>query len=145
VLDALGAPFAWDLHHAGLAGMEKDGDSLPKATLDSIRRTGLALKGPLTTPVGGGFRSANVRMREEFNLYANLRPVKTLIPGRYDNIDIVLIRENVGGFYVAHDYYIPVGDDPHAVAVSTGTNTRHGCRRSSSAMSMRMHRRWRKS
>jgi len=129
VLDALGAPFAWDLHHAGLAGMAKDGDSLPKATLESIRRTGLALKGPLTTPVGGGFRSANVRMREEFNLYANLRPVKTLIPGRYDNIDIVLIRENVGGFYVAHDYYIPVGDDPHAVAVSTGTNTRHGCRR----------------
>ena len=129
VLDALGAPFAWDLHHAGLAGMEKDGDSLPKATLESIRRTGLALKGPLTTPVGGGFRSANVRMREEFNLYANLRPVKTLIPGRYDDIDIVLIRENVGGFYVAHDYYIPVGDDPHAVAVSTGTNTRHGCRR----------------
>jgi len=129
VLDALGAPFAWDLHHAGLAGMAKDGDSLPKATLESIRRTGLALKGPLTTPVGGGFRSANVRMREEFNLYANLRPVKTLIPGRYDDIDIVLIRENVGGFYVAHDYYIPVGDDPHAVAVSTGTNTRHGCRR----------------
>jgi isocitrate dehydrogenase (NAD+) len=129
VLDALGAPFAWDLHHAGLAGIEKDGDSLPGATLDSIRRTGLALKGPLTTPVGGGFRSANVRMREEFNLYANVRPVKTLVPGRYDNIDMVLIRENVGGFYVAHDYYIPVGDDPRAVAVSTGTNTRDGCRR----------------
>ena len=129
VLEALGAPFAWELHHAGLAGIEKDGDSLPKATLDSIRRTGLALKGPLTTPVGGGFRSANVRMREEFNLYANVRPVKTLIPGRYDNIDIVLIRENLGGFYVAHDYYIAVGDDPRAVAVSTGTNTRDGCRR----------------
>jgi isocitrate dehydrogenase (NAD+) len=70
-----------------------------------------------------------VRLREEFNLYANLRPVKTIVPGRYDNIDIVLVRENIGGFYVAHDYYIPVGDDPRAVAVSTGTNTRDGCRR----------------
>ena len=129
VLDALGAPFEWDVRQAGLAGIEQDGDSLPTATLDSIRRTGLALKGPLTTPVGGGFRSANVRLREEFNLYANLRPVKTLVPGRYDNIDIVLVRENIGGFYVAHDYYIPVGDDPRAVAVSTGTNTRDGCRR----------------
>jgi len=129
VLDALGAPFEWDVRQAGLAGIEQDGDSLPKATLDSIRRTGLALKGPLTTPVGGGFRSANVRLREEFNLYANLRPVKTIVPGRYDNIDIVLVRENIGGFYVAHDYYIPVGDDPRAVAVSTGTNTRDGCRR----------------
>ena len=129
VLAALGAPFEWDVRQAGLAGIEQDGDSLPKATLDSIRRTGLALKGPLTTPVGGGFRSANVRLREEFNLYANLRPVKTLVPGRYDNIDIVLVRENIGGFYVAHDYYIPVGDDPRAVAVSTGTNTRDGCRR----------------
>ena len=129
VLEALGAPFEWDVRQAGLAGIEKDGDSLPKATLDSIRRTGLALKGPLTTPVGGGFRSANVRLREEFNLFANVRPVKTLLPGRYDNIDIVLIRENLGGFYVAHDYYIAVGDDPRAVAVSTGTNTRDGCQR----------------
>ena len=129
VLDALGAPFEWDIRQAGMAGIEQDGDSLPKATLDSIRRTGLALKGPLTTPVGGGFRSANVRLREEFGLYANLRPVKTIVPGRYDNIDIVLVRENIGGFYVAHDYYIPVGDDPRAVAVSTGTNTRDGCRR----------------
>jgi len=129
VLDALGSPFAWEIRQAGLAGIEQENESLPKSTLDSIRRTGLALKGPLTTPIGGGFRSANVRLREEFNLFANLRPVKTIVPGRYDAIDIVLVRENIGGFYVAHDYYIPVGDDPRAVAVSTGTNTRDGCRR----------------
>src|SRR5512141_2393097 len=129
VLDALGTPFEWDVRQAGMAGIDQGGDSLPKATLDSIRRTGLGLKGPLTTPIGGGFRSANVRLREEFKLFANLRPVKTLVPGRYDNIDLVLVRENIGGFYVAHDYYIPVGDDPRAVAVSTGTNTRDGCRR----------------
>jgi isocitrate dehydrogenase (NAD+) len=129
VLDALGAPFSWETHLAGVAGAEQAGDPLPAATLASIRRTGLALKGPLATPVGGGFRSANVRLREEFRLYANVRPVRTIVPGRFDNIDIVLIRENVGGFYVAHEYYIPIGTDPRAVAVSTGTNTRDGCRR----------------
>ena len=129
VLDALGAPFDWDERQAGLIGIQMQNDSLPRSTLDSIRSTGLALKGPLTTPVGGGFRSANVRLREEFNLYANLRPVHTIIPGRYENIDLVLVRENLGGFYVAHDYYIPVGDDPRAVAVSTGMNTRDGSRR----------------
>jgi isocitrate dehydrogenase (NAD+) len=74
VLATLGAPFSWDIQQGGLAGIETHGDPLPGATLDSIRRTGLALKGPLTTPVGGGFRSINVRLREEFHLYANLRP-----------------------------------------------------------------------
>ena len=77
---------------------------LPEQTLASIRKHRLALKGPLTTPVGGGFRSSNVRLREEFELYANVRPAKTLIPGRFENIDIVLVRENLGGFYVAHEY-----------------------------------------
>jgi isocitrate dehydrogenase (NAD+) len=129
VLDALGAPFEWDVQHAGVAGVERSGDSLPAATLASIGRTKLALKGPLTTPVGGGFRSVNVRLREEFQLYANVRPARTILPGRYDDIDIVLVRENLGGFYVAHEYYIPIGDDPRAVAVSTGTNTREGCKR----------------
>lgn len=128
-LDALGSPFEWETQVAGMAGVDATGDPLPAATLDSIRRTRLALKGPLTTPVGGGFRSINVRLREEFKLYANLRPAKTIIPGRFDNIDIVLVRENIEGLYVAHEYYVPVGSDPHAVAVSTGVNTRDGCRR----------------
>jgi isocitrate/isopropylmalate dehydrogenase len=74
-LDALGAPFDWEPQVAGLAGVTSSGDPLPKATLDSIRRTRLALKGPLETPSGGGYRSSNVRLREEFKLYANLRPV----------------------------------------------------------------------
>ena len=90
----------------------------------------LALKGPLTTPVGGGFRSVNVRLREEFQLYANLRPAHTLVPGgRFENIDLVLVRENLEGLYVAFEHYIPVGDDPHAVAISSGVNTRAGSRR----------------
>lgn len=105
------------------------GDPLPEQTLASIRKHCLALKGPLTTPVGGGFRSSNVRLREAFELYANVRPAKTLIPGRFENIDIVLVRENLGGFYVAHEYYIPVGDDPKAVAVATGMNTRASSKR----------------
>jgi isocitrate dehydrogenase (NAD+) len=129
-LDALGKPFTWDVQQGGLAAIEASGDPLPKVTLDSIRRTGLALKGPLTTPVGGGFRSVNVRLREEFHLYANLRPARTMIPGgRYDNIDLVIVRENLEGLYVAFEHYIPVGDDPHAVAISSGVNTREGSRR----------------
>ena len=130
VLDALGAPFAWDRQQGGLAGIEAAGDPLPPATLDSIRRNKLALKGPLTTPVGGGYRSVNVRLREEFQLYANLRPAKTLVPGgRFDNIDLILVRENLEGLYVAFEHYIPIGDDPHAVAISSGVNTRDGSRR----------------
>jgi isocitrate dehydrogenase (NAD+) len=130
VLDTLGAPFAWDVQEGGLAALTSYGDPLPARLLDSIRRTKLALKGPLTTPVGGGFRSVNVRLREEFNLYANLRPARTLIPGgRYDNIDLVIVRENVEGLYVAFEHFIPVGDDPRAVAFSSGVNTRAGARR----------------
>ena len=130
VLDALGQPFAWDTQQAGLAGIEASGDPLPGVTLDSIRRTRLALKGPLTTPVGGGFRSVNVRLREEFHLYANLRPARTMVPGgRYEDIDLVIVRENLEGLYVAFEHYIPVGDDPHAVAISSGVNTREGSRR----------------
>ena len=130
VLDALGAPFDWDVQQGGMAGIKSGGDPLPESLLDSIRRTRLALKGPLTTPVGGGFRSVNVRLREEFHLYANLRPVRTMVPGgRYEDIDLVLIRENIEGLYVAFEHYIAIGDDPHAVAISSGVNTRAGAQR----------------
>ena len=130
VLDALGRPFAWDRQLGGMAAVAAAGDPLPAATLDSIRRTRLALKGPLTTPVGGGFRSVNVRLREEFHLYANLRPARTLIPGgRYEDVDLVIIRENLEGFYVAFEHFIPVGEDTHGVAISSGVNTRAGARR----------------
>jgi isocitrate dehydrogenase (NAD+) len=128
-LAALGTPFEWDIQQAGVAALDATGDPLPQATLDSLKRTRLGLKGPLTTPSGGGFRSVNVRLREAFDLFANVRPAKTIIPGRYENIDIVLVRENLGGFYVAHEHYIQIGDDPEAVAVSQGVNTREGCLR----------------
>ena len=130
VLDAMHAPFEWEPHKAGMSGVEAFGDPLPPITLDSIRRTRLALKGPLTTPVGGGYRSSNVRLREEFHLYANVRPARTLVPGgRYEDIDLVLVRENLEGLYVGFEHYIPIDDDPHAVAIGSGVNTRAGCRR----------------
>jgi len=130
VLDALGAPFAWDRQQAGMTAMEAHGDPLPQATLDSIRRTRLVLKGPLTTPVGTGYRSVNVALRKEFVLFANVRPAHTLVPGgRFEDVDLVLIRENLEGLYVGVEHYVPVGDDPRAVAEASGIITRHGCRR----------------
>jgi isocitrate dehydrogenase (NAD+) len=130
LLDALGAPFEWDTQTAGRKGLEECGDPLPAVLLNSIRRTGLALKGPLETPVGGGYRSSNVRLREEFRLYANVRPAITLMPGgRYENIDLVTVRENLEGLYVGFEHYIPIDGDPHAVAIGSGVNTRAGSRR----------------
>jgi len=130
VLDALGVPFEWDRQVAGLAGVKAAGDPLPQPAIDSIRRTHLALKGPLETPSGGGYRSSNVRLREEFRLYANLRPARTIIPGgRYEGIDLVVVRENLEGLYIGHEHYVQIDDDPHAVAMATGINTRQGSRR----------------
>src|SRR6201996_3585078 len=101
VLEAVEAPFEWDSRIAGLGGVKTANDPLPKDTLDSIRRTRLALKGPLETPSGGGYRSSNVRLREEFTLYANVRPARTLIPGgRFDKIDLIVVRENLEGLYI---------------------------------------------
>jgi isocitrate dehydrogenase (NAD+) len=129
-LEALDMKFEWDRQVAGLRGVQMAGDPLPKETLDSIRRTRLALKGPLETPSGGGYRSSNVRLREEFKLYANLRPSLSIIPGgRFEKIDLVVVRENNEGLYMGYEHYIPIDGDPHAVAMSTGVNTRQGSRR----------------
>jgi isocitrate dehydrogenase (NAD+) len=130
VLEATGLDWSWDRQLGGLAAVEASGDPLPKATLDSIRRTRLALKGPLTTPVGSGFRSVNVALRKEFSLYANVRPAKDFIPGgRYDDVDIVLVRENLEGLYIGLEKWIPVGDDPHGRAESIAVVTREGSER----------------
>jgi len=130
VLDALGVAFEWDEQYGGMSAVEKAGTPLPDATVDSIRRTGLALKGPLTTPVGGGYRSVNVALRQEFDLYSNVRPVKSIVPGgRYPNIDLVVIRENTEGMYTGYDRTFKVGNDPKALAQATSVMTRDGCRR----------------
>jgi isocitrate dehydrogenase (NAD+) len=130
VLEKTGLKFHWDEQAAGADALERRGNPVPEATLDSIRKTGLALKGPLTTPKGGGFRSVNVSLRKEFELYANIRPAIDIIPGgRYDDIDIVMVRENVEGLYIGVEHYVQVGDDPKAVAQSAAIVTRFGCER----------------
>ncbi|HUF50037.1 MAG TPA: isocitrate/isopropylmalate family dehydrogenase [Longimicrobiales bacterium] len=130
VLEAAGAPLEWDERLAGVAAIDTHHTPVPDETLESIERTRIALKGPLTTPVGTGFRSINVALRKEFDLYANLRPALTLVPGgRYDDIDLVLIRENTEGLYVGVEHYIGVGSDPHAAAESVMIITRFGAER----------------
>src|SRR6266540_6141284 len=130
VLDALGLEFDWDEQYGGVSAIEKAGTPLPDATVDSIRRTGLALKGPLTTPVGGGYRSVTVALRQEFELYANVRPVKSIVPGgRYPAVDLVIVRENTEGLYVGIDRTFKVGSDPKALAQAMSVMTRDGCKR----------------
>ena len=127
VLEAAGAPLEFERQIAGLHAAETVGNPLPEETLESIKRNRVALKGPLTTPVGAGFRSINVALRKHFDLYANVRPAITMHPGgRYQDIDLVIVRENTEGLYVGVEHYIGIGDDPHAVAESVMLITRFG-------------------
>jgi len=130
VLEATGLSFDWDEQLAGMAAVDATGTPLPDATIESIRHRKVALKGPLTTPVGTGFRSVNVQLRKEFELFANLRPARTLVPGgRFENVDIVLVRENLEGLYVGVEHFIAIGGDPRAVGESLAIVTRAGCER----------------
>jgi len=130
LLAAAGAEITWDRQLAGMAAVKEYNDPIPEATLDSIRRTTLALKGPLETPVGKGFRSINVALRKAFDLYANVRPAKSVIPGlRFSGVDIVLVRENTEGLYIGIENYIKVGDDERAAAQSVAVVTRLGAER----------------
>ncbi|MEE8477801.1 MAG: isocitrate/isopropylmalate family dehydrogenase [Gemmatimonadales bacterium] len=130
VLEATGLSFQWDEQLAGVTAIEVSGSPLPDATVESIRRHRIALKGPLTTPVGTGFRSVNVALRREFSLYANVRPTHTMMAGgRFEGIDLVLVRENLEGLYIGVEHFVGVGNDPRAVAESTAIVTREGCER----------------
>ena len=130
LFDAAGADITWDEHIAGMSAVAKYGDPIPDQTLDSIKRNQVALKGPLETPVGEGYRSINVALRKTFDLYANVRPAYSILPGgRYENLDLVLIRENTEGLYVGVEHYIKIGDDPRAAAEAIAIITRHGSER----------------
>ena len=130
VLDAAGAGLDYDERAAGVTALGSHGGPLPQETLDSIDANRVALKGPLTTPSGSGFRSVNVAIRKEFDLFANVRPVRTILPGgRYEEIDLVLIRENTEGLYVGVEHFIGVGRDPRAAAESVMITTRFGSER----------------
>jgi isocitrate dehydrogenase (NAD+) len=130
LLDAARADISWDRQLAGAAAVAALNDPIPEATLDSIRRTKVALKGPLETAVGKGFRSINVALRQAFDLYANIRPAKTVLTGlRFSDVDIVLVRENTEGLYIGIENYIKIGDDPMAAAQSMAVITRFGSER----------------
>ena len=106
VIDATGVEIDWDVQDAGAAVMEREGTPLPDRVLDSIRRTRTALKGPITTPVGTGFRSVNVALRQELDLFAAVRPALSLpgIPSRYEGIDLVVVRENTEDLYAGIEF-----------------------------------------
>ena len=130
VLDAAGARLEYDRRSAGVGAVATHGSPLPEATIDSIERNRVALKGPLTTPSGSGFRSVNVAIRKTFDLFANVRPVRTILPGgRYEGIDLVLIRENTEGLYVGVEHFIGMDRDPKAAAESVMITTRFGSER----------------
>lgn len=130
VVEATGADITWDRRAAGVSAIEQHNTPLPQETIDAIRETRVALKGPLTTPSGVGFRSINVALRKEFDLYANVRPARSIIPGgRYDDVDIVLVRENTEGLYSGVEHYIGISGDPRAAAESVMLVTRFGVER----------------
>lgn len=130
VLKASGADLEYDMQLGGVTALEKVRHPLPQETIDSAERTRVLLKGPLTTPSGSGFRSINVELRKLFDLYANVRPVRTILPGgRYEDIDLVLIRENTEGLYVGVEHYIGMHGDPKAAAESVMIITRFGAER----------------
>ncbi len=130
ILRAAGADLEYDMQLGGVTALEQVRHPLPQETIDSAERTRVLLKGPLTTPSGSGFRSINVELRKLFDLYANVRPVRTIVPGgRYEDIDLVLIRENTEGLYVGVEHYIGMHGDPKAAAESVMIITRFGAER----------------
>jgi len=125
---AAGGELVWERVDAGAGAVARHGDPLPAATLASIARTRLALKAPLATPTGGGYRSVNVTLRQHFDLYANVRPARTMagVPSRYTGIDLVIVRENTEDLYAGIEHYI---DPRRTAAESIAIITRFGSER----------------
>ena len=111
ILESAGLDVEWESHLAGVLALERHGSTLPAELLDSIARNKVALKGPVTTPVGGGFTSVNVGLRKALDLYANLRPVWNIpaVPSRYDNVDLVIVRENTEDLYSGLEHEVVPG------------------------------------
>src|SRR5437588_749805 len=111
ILEATGVKFEWETFAVGAEAYEKSGEYIPKDLIESIERTHVALKGPVTTPVGGGFPSINVALRKKFDLYANFRPIRNLphIPTRYPDIDLVIVRENTESLYSRLEHEVVPG------------------------------------
>lgn len=128
VVEAAGGRVVWEPVSAGMTAAAQHGDPLPAATVESIKKNQLALKGPLGTPSGTGFRSVNVALRQQFDLYANVRPTVTIpgVPSRYSNIDIVVVRENTEDLYAGIEHYV---DARRSAAESIAIITRFGSER----------------
>lgn len=128
IIEATGVGVSWELEEAGIPAIEKYKDPLPQQVLDSIARNKVALKGPLTTPMGTGFRSVNVALRKEFDLYINLRPSKSFVgvKSRFTDIDLIVFRENIEEFYSGIEHYI---DAQKSAAETIGVVTRTGSER----------------
>ena len=111
IIKAVGVNVDWETHLAGAAALKKHGTTLPQPLMDSFAKNKIALKGPVTTPVGEGFASVNVELRQSFNLYANLRPIKNLpgVPARYQNVDLIVVRENTEGLYSGIEHEVVPG------------------------------------
>jgi isocitrate dehydrogenase (NAD+) len=125
VLEATGVHFEWDVQEAGARVTERYGTPLPDHVLESIRRNQVAIKGPITTPVGSGFRSVNVAIRTALDLYANLRPART-IPGicsRYSDVDLVIVRENIEGLYRGIEHEVIRGEVAESIRIITRRNS----------------------
>ncbi len=121
VLEATGVQFSWDVQEAGADVIERYGTPLPDAVLDSIRTNGVALKGPITTPIGAGFRSVNVAIRKVLDLYANLRPARAMkgIPLCHDKVDLVIVRENTEGLYAGIEHEVIPGEAAESIRIIT--------------------------
>lgn len=128
VVEATGVDIVWEECYAGMAGIEKFKDPIPEETIASIQKNKIALKGPLTTQLGKGFRSVNVALRKEFDLYINLRPAKSFegVPSHYKDVDLVMFRENIEEFYSGIEHYI---DAQKSAAETIGIITRYGSER----------------
>jgi len=111
ILEATGLTFDWESYAAGADAYDKYHEYIPKDLIDSIERTHVALKGPITTPIGGGFSSINVELRKRFELYANFRPIRNLphIPTRYPDVDLIIVRENTEGLYSGIEHEVVPG------------------------------------
>jgi len=108
VLESTGLAFTWDRQQAGEATIEAEGTPLPDRVVESIRRTGTAIKGPITTPVGSGFRSVNVGLRQALDLYANVRPARSMagVETRYEDVDLIIVRENTEDLYAGIEHRV---------------------------------------
>ncbi len=111
VIDAVGVKIEWEKVEAGAQALEKYGTVLPENVIESVKRNGVGLKGPVGTPVGEGFRSVSVKLRKDLNLFANLRPIKSLkgIKSKYDNVDLIVVRENTEGLYSGIEHEVVPG------------------------------------